>query len=123
MNQTDYGNAESVSHDRTPPGPPFPDGRETILLDLTAMVTAKLKDWDRDVAAPLDASTMLVADLGYQSLDITILIVTLWRQLNLTGIRDIPFERLLLVDGTPISDLSLGKLTDFLWEEQMRTPV
>jgi acyl carrier protein len=90
------------------------------MFRLMAAVTGMMKDWDRDTSAPLTGGTLLMADLGYQSLDIVVLSADMSRQLNR---RDIPFERLLLVDGRPISDLSLDQLADFLWEQLANTPV
>jgi acyl carrier protein len=119
MNQTDSDNTFSVSRERNAQGRPVLNEREAILLRLIAAVTGMIQDWDRDdVAAPLTGNTLLVADLGCQSLDIVMLMAEMSRQLNR---RDIPFERLLLVHGRPISDLSLGVLADFLWEQVTNT--
>jgi acyl carrier protein len=70
--------------------------------------------WERAFAAPLVPETRLIADLGCQSLDIIVLMAQLSRQLER---HDIPFERLLLADGKPVPDVSLGRLADFLWEQ------
>jgi acyl carrier protein len=88
------------------------------LLRLTIAVSRMIEDWDRDNVAPLTEETLLVADLGFQSLDIVVLTGDISRQLNR---RDIPFERLLLRNGQPVSDLSLGVLADFLWEQVRNT--
>ena len=110
----DHDNPESFSPERLAPDGPVADGREAILLRIIAAVTGMIQDWDRDIAAPLTGGTLLVNDLGYQSLDIVVLSAHMSRQLNR---RDIPFERLLLVNGRPVSDLSLDALADFLWEQ------
>lgn len=104
----------AVGRELSAPSRPALNGRDEILLHLMTAVTGMMQDWDRDDAtAPLGEHTYLVADLGFQSLDIIMLAGGMSRNLNRTNI---PFERLLLVDGRPIKDLSLGMLADFLWE-------
>jgi acyl carrier protein len=118
MNQPNDSKPQSLSPEQCPPAPSNQGGPEAILLSLVSVVTRMIQDWDRDIVAPLGKSTLLVADLGCQSLDIVILAAEMNRQLNRT---DIPYERLFLPQGEPISDLSLGELADFLWD-QVRTP-
>jgi acyl carrier protein len=120
VNQADYDNTESVHGERIPAVGPLPGGREAILKSVVAAVSGMIRDSERDVAAPIAGNTRLVADLGYQSLDIVVLTADMSRQLHR---RDLPFERLLLVDGRPVSDLSLDQLADFLWEQISNIPV
>jgi acyl carrier protein len=94
-------------------------GRQVVLDLLFAAISGMMADWDRDDIPPLSEETLLVADLGFQSLDIVVLMGNMSRQLSRT---DIPFERLLFLDGRPILDLSLRVLTDFLWEQAGRAP-
>jgi acyl carrier protein len=108
-------NPESIGHEFVAPAPPTLNGREAILLRVMDIVREMIQDWDRDdLTTPLTEDTQLVADLGYQSLDVVVLTAAMSRMLNR---KDIPFERLLLVGGRPIPDLSLGALADFLWEQ------
>jgi acyl carrier protein len=89
-------------------------GRDAILTTVMDAALRLTQDWDRSFADPIGPETRLVADLGCQSLDIVVLTANLSRQLD-RG--DIPFERLLVSDGRPVSDISLGTLADFLWEQ------
>src|ERR1700730_11010887 len=91
-----------------------PDGHDAILTRVMEAAIALTQDWDRAFADPITPETLLVADLGCQSLDIVVLTADLSRQLRR---HDLPFERLLLVGGKPVTDISLGALADFLWEQ------
>ena len=93
--------------------------REAILARVMEATAALTQDWDRVFAAPIAPETRLVADLGCQSLDIIVLTAQLSRQLQRN---DIPFERLLLANGKPVADISLGAMADFLWEQTKGLP-
>ena len=122
MNQADQVKVESVSEsfssEQNGVANSAVGGREAILRRLIATVSGMIQDWERDVSAPITGTTLLIADLGYQSLDIVVLTADMSRQLNR---RDLPFERLLLVDGRPVSDLSLDTMAGFLWEQVDKT--
>ena len=105
-------NDDARSIDREPAGPPVALRRDAIVQRLLTSVSAMIEDWGRDRADRISEDTLLVADLGFQSLDIVVLMGDISQQLNR---RDLPFERLFLTDGRPIADLSLGALADFLW--------
>jgi len=84
------------------------------VLDAVIEAAGRLtEDWDHEFSAPISADTWLVADLGCQSLDIIVLTAQLSRRLERT---DIPFERLLLLEGKPVTDVSLRAMANFLWE-------
>jgi acyl carrier protein len=96
-----------------------PFEREAILADVMKAAAGLTQDWDREFAAPIAPETRLMADLGCQSLDIIVLTGQLSRQLRRN---DIPFERLLLANGKPVSDVTVGALADFLWEQTQGAP-
>jgi acyl carrier protein len=91
-----------------------PDARNAILKTVMIEAQSLTQDWGRAFADPIAPETRLIADLGCQSLDIIVLTANVSRQLHRT---DIPFERLLVSDGRPVSDISLGTLADFIWEQ------
>lgn len=68
-------------------------------------------DWDVGLASPLGPETRLIADLAFESIDIVQLVVSLEEAFNK---RSIPFDRLLMVDGRYVEDLSVRQVTDFL---------
>lgn len=83
--------------------------------DTVATVIAVLEemtgDWDLGLDAPMDRNTQLIADLAFESIDIVQFVVALEQRL---GRRNIPFEKLLMVEGRYVEDLSVGKIADFL---------
>jgi acyl carrier protein len=99
--------------------PATPEGREAVLAHVVAAVTEMIRDWDRAFADPVGAHTLLMAELGFQSIDVVVLTGELSQRLNR---RDIPYERLLVIDGRPVADLRLGTLVDFLWDQFRTTP-
>jgi acyl carrier protein len=96
---------------------PTPE-RAAILTLVTQTVAEMLCESDREIAGPLEPQTQLIADLGYNSLDIVMLIGYLNQQL---GLVDLPFERLLFIQGRPVPDVSLEALADFMWEQMQQT--
>lgn len=98
---------------------PVPNGRDAILTKVVNATIGLTEGWDRAFASPITEETLLVADLGCQSLDIVVLTADLSGRL---GRHDLPLERLFLVGGRPVMDLSLGTLADFLWEHTKEQP-
>jgi acyl carrier protein len=95
----------------------FPDSNSnelnSIMTRVIDVATGLTQDWDRAFAEPIAPETLLVRDLGCQSLDIMVLIGQLSRELERF---DVPIERLLHPNGKPASDISLRSVADFLWE-------
>ena len=60
--------------------------------------------YDADVAK-------LLADLGFESIDIIQLVVAIEQ---MVGKRKLPFNELLMRDGRYVDDLSIGQIADFL---------
>jgi acyl carrier protein len=96
-----------------------PVERQAVLANVMKEAAGLTQDCEREFAAPIAPETRLVADLGCQSLDIIVLIAQLSRQLQRN---DIPFERLFLANGKPVSDVTVGALADFLWEQTQGVP-
>ena len=62
-------------------------------------------------AGTIGAETRLIADLGFESIDVVHLIVALEERFQRT---DLPFENLLMKDGRYVSDLRVGEVAGFL---------
>jgi acyl carrier protein len=75
-----------------------------ILTDMTG-------DWDLDLQGTIDPDTKLMHDLAFESIDIVELVVAIEENF---GTRRIPFEKLLMVDGRYVDDLTVGQLADFV---------
>lgn len=87
--------------------------RETIVRDLAQIVSDIIQDWDLDFSGGIREDTRLVGDLGFQSIDVVMLIGEIHRHY---GRRDLPFERLLVRDGGYAGEIRIGEVADFLAE-------
>lgn len=75
-----------------------------VLYDMTS-------DWDTDMEGEIDRETRLIADLAFESIDIVQLVVAVETEFQARGI---PFEKLLMIDGRYVDDLSVGDMVNFL---------
>ena len=75
-----------------------------ILADMTS-------DWDIDLEGEINRDTRLIGDLAFESIDIVQLVVAVEGEFKERGI---PFEKLLMVDGRYVDDLTVGDMADFL---------
>jgi len=75
------------------------------------ILTEIVQGWDTDLEEEMTASTRLVADLGFESLDVVYLVTAIEQRY---GRRDLPMDELLMTDGRYVEDLSVGKIADFL---------
>jgi len=83
---------------------PLFDELVTLLEDLTS-------DWETGFSGEIGRDTRLIAELGFESIDVVHLIVTLEERF---GRQDLPFQDLLMRSGRYVSDLSVGDLSGFL---------
>ena len=68
-----------------------------------------VQDWDLD--RPLEAQSFIVADLGFESIDLIQLVVALEQHF---GNRRLGFNDLLMKDGRYVDDLSVRQIADFV---------
>jgi acyl carrier protein len=78
--------------------------------DVVAIVM-DMVDWDIGLDRPVTGTTRLVGDLGFQSLDIVMLILAIEGRYQR---QDLPFDEVLMVDGEYVTDLTIEELADFL---------
>lgn len=76
----------------------------TLLEDFT-------QDWDSADESEMSAETRLLANLGFESVDIIQLTVAIEEEF---GLHKTPFDQLLMKDGRYVDDLSIGQIADFL---------
>ncbi len=88
-----------------------PAGRDAIVADLAGIIGDITGDWETGFSGPIGPRTKLIADLGFESIDVVHLVVTLEEHYKRS---DLHFEKLLMSDGRYVSDLSVGQLADFL---------
>ena len=80
---------------------------------LSGIVRELMDDWDSDVEARIDLDSRLIADLGFQSIDVVQLVVAIETHFDR---RDLPWEELLMEDDRYRDDVSLREMARFLDE-------
>ena len=84
---------------------------EDIVAKLSALLKDFTQDWDSEFEGDYSRDTRLLADLGFESVDIIQLTVAIEEDFVLYKT---PFDKLLMKDGRYVDDLSIGQLADFL---------
>ncbi len=84
---------------------------DTIIARLIALLEDFTQDWDQEPDAGMSADTLLLADLGFESVDIIQLTVAIEEEFKLFRT---PFDKLLMKDGRYVDDLSIGQIATFL---------
>jgi acyl carrier protein len=92
-------------------------GKVEIYEGVIAILEHITSDWDQDFAGGIRPESRLVADLGFESIDVVQFVSALEDRFRRT---DLPFERLLMVDGRYVGDLSVASVVDFL-DTQLNT--
>lgn len=85
--------------------------KDAILQDLVQIIEGMIGDWETDFSGSIGAETLLVSDLGMESIDVVGLVIAIEEHYQR---QDIPFIQLIMVDGQYVEDLSLRELRDFL---------
>ncbi len=84
---------------------------DALIQPLITLLEDFTQDWDTERDAAMNGDTRLLADLGFESIDIIQLIVALEETF---GLRKVPFDQLLMQDGRYVDDLSLRQIATFL---------
>ena len=86
--------------------------RDTVEKEIIDLLEDMTVDWDNDFSGSIDGETLLVADLGFTSIDIVQLAVAIEQ---LFEQQRLPFQVLLVTsDGRYVEDVSVAELTDFV---------
>jgi len=85
---------------------------EKDVIEILAELTA---DWDDlGLNGAISPDTAIVAELGFESLDVVYLVTAIEERYDR---RDLPFEQLLMVDGSYVTDLTVKQIAQFLREQ------
>ncbi|MAY25167.1 MAG: phosphopantetheine-binding protein [Polycyclovorans sp.] len=84
---------------------------DALIQPLITLLEDFTQDWDTEPDAAMNGDTRLLADLGFESIDIIQLTVALEETF---GLRKVPFDQLLMQDGRYVDDLSLRQIATFL---------
>ena len=85
--------------------------KQTILDDLVKILEEMTGDWELDYEGGIGPGTRLIADLGFESIDVVQLIVAIEERF---GRHDLPFETFLMKDGRYVDELVVSDTVDFL---------
>jgi acyl carrier protein len=85
--------------------------QETISKDVVRILEDLTSDWDTEFAGKIGNDTHIISDLEFESIDVVQFIVQLE---TIFERKDLPFEKLLMIDGRYKDDLTVGEVVEFL---------
>jgi acyl carrier protein len=89
----------------------MPTSADAYEAKLIALLQDFTQDWDNSFEGEMKRDTRLLADLGFESIDIIQLVVAIQEEV----IRQkLSFDKLLMKDGRYVDDLSIGQIADYL---------
>ncbi len=88
-------------------------GAGELSAQVIDILNAVTKDWETDFDGGIGRDTALIADLGFESIDMVHLIAAIEQRFDR---RDLPFEKLVMEDGRYKSDFAVSDVVAFLEE-------
>ncbi|MFA5111919.1 MAG: hypothetical protein WC443_10970 [Desulfobaccales bacterium] len=85
--------------------------KEQIFQAVATILTDMTSDWDIDFSGGISPETRIIADLQFESIDVVQFIVQLEGKFQR---KDLPFEKLLMVDERYRDDFTVQEVVDFL---------
>jgi acyl carrier protein len=82
-----------------------------VLHQIVQILRQMTCDWDLEYTGGINEDTCLMNELGFESIDVVQLVVAVEEQFDR---QDLPFERLLMIDGRYVDDLTVRDLTTFV---------
>lgn len=89
----------------------MPLSSEAATTKLIALLQDFTQDWDSGFEGEMTRGTKLLADLGFESIDIIQLVVAIQEDI---ARRKLSFDQLLMRNGRYVDDLSIGEIADYL---------
>lgn len=86
---------------------------DALVIRVAGVLSDMTSDWDIDFEGEINQDTRLIGDLAFESIDIVQLVVAIESEFQKRGI---PFEKLLMIDGRYVDDLTVGDMANFLAE-------
>jgi acyl carrier protein len=84
---------------------------DQLVGQLSELLKDFTQDWDNEFEGEMTRETRLLADLGFESIDIIQLVVAIEQMVRKSKL---PFNELLMRDGRYVDDLSIGQIADFV---------
>ena len=88
-----------------------PNKQQHYLQALVTLLEDFTQDWDHSFSGEMGTDTRLLADLGFESIDIIQLVVAIQEEVVR---QKLSFDELLMKDGRYVDDLSIGQIADYL---------
>jgi acyl carrier protein len=88
-----------------------PIDKETIRNDVIRILSDMTQEWDMGFSGPITGDSCLVAHLGFQSIDVVMLMSEIHRYYQ--G-KKFPFELLFITKDGYVDDLRISVLVDFI---------
>ncbi len=85
--------------------------KATIETGVISVLNNMTQDWDLELEGGIGPTTRLMEDLGFESIDVVQLAVSLEQHFGRKGL---PFEKLFMRDGDYVDDLHVNEVVDFL---------
>lgn len=90
---------------------------QSIQQQLAVLLNDMIQEWDIELLDPIGAETRLIADLGFESVDLMQLIVAIEQAF---GVRGLPYEQVLMQNGGYVTEITTRQLADFLYRSTAR---
>jgi acyl carrier protein len=87
--------------------------RDAIVKDVVNVLNDMTTDWEAGFQGKIGPDTLLVADLGFESIDVVQLAVALEEHFGQEGL---PFDKMLMTEGRYVDDLRVEQVVSFLAE-------
>ena len=88
--------------------------RDGLLAIVIGVLEDTVRDWDMELEGGMNASTTLLGDLAFESIDVVQFAVALE---TAVGRKGLPFEKLFINDGTYVDDVAVSQIVAFLEDE------
>lgn len=85
--------------------------RAAVLKEVLAILGDMTADWDTGFQGQIGPDTLLVGDLGFESIDVVQLAIGIEEHFGQPGL---PFEKMLMAGGAYVDDLRVAQVVDFL---------
>ena len=85
--------------------------REVIVAKVVRVLCDMTSDWDIEFFGEIGPHTHIISDLEFESIDVVQFIVQIEETF---GRKDLPFEKLLMINGRYRDEMTVQEVVDFL---------
>lgn len=78
---------------------------------VAALLKDMVQDWDLDTTDEIGPATRIIEDLEFESIDLIQLMVAVEKEF---GVKGLPYESLVINDGSYIEELLVSQVVEFL---------